>query len=193
MKKLFFFLAVILLASFGLMAQIPVGTYKEWNKCIDELEVKSAYDFSGRKTVVILPVETSNVEIPKDKELKAVVNNTLKTLTKSVVDNMQQKLTKAGYKVVVGQSADYRDPNAIVIQLTWRDMDLGNRAMRAWVGFGAGSASFSTDGVIYDGDNEVISFSQRRISSMDMKQYDKLAQKGVKEISEDVAKLVLGL
>lgn len=193
MKKSFFFLAVILLASFGLMAQIPVGTYKEWNKCIDELEVKSAYDFSGRKTVVILPVETSNVEIPKDKELKAVVNNTLKTLTKSVVDNMQQKLTKAGYKVVVGQSADYRDPNAIVIQLIWRDMDLGNRAMRAWVGFGAGSASFSTDGVIYDGDNEVISFSQRRISSMDMKQYDKLAQKGVKEISEDVAKLVLGL
>lgn len=193
MKKSFLFLAVILLASFGLMAQIPVGTYKEWNKCIDELEVKSAYDFSGRKTVVILPVETSNVEIPKDKELKAVVNNTLKTLTKSVVDNMQQKLTKAGYKVVVGQSADYRDPNAIVIQLTWRDMDLGNRAMRAWVGFGAGSASFSTDGVIYDGDNEVISFSQRRISSMDMKQYDKLAQKGVKEISEDVAKLVLGL
>lgn len=193
MKKSFFFLAVILLASFGLMAQIPVGTYKEWNKCIDELEVKSAYDFSGRKTVVILPVETSNVEIPKDKELKAVVNNTLKSLTKSVVDNMQQKLTKAGYKVVVGQSADYRDPNAIVIQLTWRDMDLGNRAMRAWVGFGAGSASFSTDGVIYDGDNEVISFSQRRISSMDMKQYDKLAQKGVKEISEDVAKLVLGL
>lgn len=193
MKKSFFFLAVILLASFGLMAQIPVGTYKEWNKCIDELEVKSAYDFSGRKTVVILPVETSNVEIPKDKELKAVVNNTLKTLTKSVVDNMQQKLTKAGYKVVVGQSADYRDPNAIVIQLTWRDMDLGNRAMRAWVGFGAGSASFSTDGVIYDGDNEVISFSQRRISSMDMKQYDKLAQKGVKEIGEDVAKLVLGL
>lgn len=193
MKKSFFFLAVILLASFGLMAQIPVGTYKEWNKCIDELEVKSAYDFSGRKTVVILPVETSNVEIPKDKELKAVVNNTLKTLTKSVVDNMQQKLTKAGYKVVVGQSADYRDPNAIVIQLTWRDMDLGNRAMRAWVGFGAGSASFSTDGVIYDGDKEVISFSQRRISSMDMKQYDKLAQKGVKEISEDVAKLVLGL
>ncbi len=193
MKKSFFFLAVILLASFGLMAQIPVGTYKEWNKCIDELEVKSAYDFSGRKTVVILPVATSNVEIPKDKELKAVVNNTLKTLTKSVVDNMQQKLTKAGYKVVVGQSADYRDPNAIVIQLTWRDMDLGNRAMRAWVGFGAGSASFSTDGVIYDGDNEVISFSQRRISSMDMKQYDKLAQKGVKEISEDVAKLVLGL
>lgn len=193
MKKSFFFLAVILLASFGLMAQIPVGTYKEWNKCIDELEVKSAYDFSGRKTVVILPVETSNVEIPKDKELKAVVNNTLKTLTKSVVDNMQQKLTKAGYKVVMGQSADYRDPNAIVIQLTWRDMDLGNRAMRAWVGFGAGSASFSTDGVIYDGDKEVISFSQRRISSMDMKQYDKLAQKGVKEISEDVAKLVLGL
>ena len=65
MKKSFFFLAVILLASFGLMAQIPVGTYKEWNKCIDELEVKSAYDFSGRKTVVILPVETSNVESRK--------------------------------------------------------------------------------------------------------------------------------
>jgi hypothetical protein len=193
MKKSFLFSAVILLASFGLMAQIPVGTYKEWNKCIDELEVKSAYDFSGRKTVVILPVETSNVEIPKDKDLKAVVNNTLKTLTKTVADNVQQNLAKAGYKVVVGQSADYRDPNAIVIQLTWRDMDLGNRALRAWVGFGAGSASFSTDGVIYDGDKEVITFSQRRVSAMDAKQYEKLAQKGVREISEDIAKLVLGL
>ncbi len=193
MKKSFFFLAVMLLSSVSLMAQIPVGTYQEWNKCIDELVVKSEYDFSGRKTVVILPVETSNVEIPKDKELKAVVNNTLKSLTKTVADNLQQKLTKAGYKVVVGENADYRDPNAIVIQLTWKDMDLGSRALRTWVGFGAGSATFSTDGVIYDGDNEVITFSQRRISAMDTKQYDKLALKGVKEICEDISKLVLGL
>ena len=193
MKKSFFFLAVTLLASFGLMAQIPVGTYTEWKKCIDELVVKSDYDFSGRKTVVILPVETSNVEIPKDKDLKPIVNNTLKTLTKQVADELQKKLSKAGYKVVVGESANYRDPEAIVIQLNWQEINLGSRALRTWVGFGAGSASFSTDGVIYDGDKEVITFSQRRISAMDTRQYEKIAQKGVREISEDISKLVLGL
>ena len=193
MKKSFFFLAVTLLASFSLMAQIPVGTYTEWKKCIDELVVKSDYDFSGRKTVVILPVETSNVEIPKDKDLKPIVNNTLKTLTKQVADELQKKLSKAGYKVVVGESANYRDPEAIVIQLNWQEINLGSRALRTWVGFGAGSASFSTEGVIYDGDKEVITFSQRRISAMDTRQYDKIAQKGVREVCEDISKLVLGL
>ena len=193
MKKSFLFLAVTLLASFSLMAQIPVGTYTEWKKCIDELVVKSDYDFSGRKTVVILPVETSNVEIPKDKDLKPIVNNTLKTLTKQVADELQKKLSKAGYKVVVGESANYRDPEAIVIQLNWQEINLGSRALRTWVGFGAGSASFSTEGVIYDGDKEVITFSQRRISAMDTRQYDKIAQKGVREVCEDISKLVLGL
>ena len=193
MKKSFFFLAVTLLSSFSLMAQIPVGTYTEWKKCIDELVVKSDYDFSGRKTVVILPVETSNVEIPKDKDLKPIVNNTLKTLTKQVADELQKKLSKAGYKVVVGESANYRDPEAIVIQLNWQEINLGSRALRTWVGFGAGSASFSTEGVIYDGDKEVITFSQRRISAMDTRQYDKIAQKGVREVCEDISKLVLGL
>ncbi len=193
MKKSFFFLAVTLLSSFSLMAQIPVGTYTEWKKCIDELVVKSDYDFSGRKTVVILPVETSNVEIPKDKDLKPIVNNTLKTLTKQVADELQKKLSKAGYKVVVGESANYRDPEAIVIQLNWQEINLGSRALRTWVGFGAGSASFSTEGVIYDGDKEVITFTQRRISAMDTRQYDKIAQKGVREVCEDISKLVLGL
>ena len=193
MKKSFFFLTVMLLASFGLMAQIPVGTYTEWHKCIDELVVKSSYDFSGRKTVVILPVETSQVEVSNDKDVKPVVTNTLKNLTTLVADAMQQKLTKEGYKVIVGESADFRDPEAIVIQLNWVDMNLGSRALRVWVGYGAGSAVFATNGTIYDGDKAIATFSQRRISAMDTKKYDKIALKGVKEISEDIAKLVLGL
>lgn len=48
----------------GMMAQVKVGKYKDWKKTIDLLEVKASYDFTGRKTVILLPVETKDVKLP---------------------------------------------------------------------------------------------------------------------------------
>ncbi len=194
MKKSMIILAVLLFSCMGMMAQVKVGKYKDWKKTIDELEVKASYDFSGRKTVILLPVETKDVKLPEKKNdnYKLVVKS-LDNMTQSVAKELQKNLQKQGYKVVVAENADVRDPEAIVLQLNWTEFDLGNRALRTWVGFGAGNAGFSTDGVFYDGDNAVITFSHRRISPMDLKDYEKLAAKGVREISEDIAKMILGL
>ena len=176
------------------MAQVKVGKYKDWKKTIDLLEVKASYDFTGRKTVILLPVETKDVKLPdKDNDNYKLVVKSLDNLTKSVATELQKNLQKQGYKVVVAENADVRDPEAIVLQLNWTEFDLGNRALRAWVGFGAGNAGFGTDGVFYDGDNAVITFSHRRISPMDIKDYEKLAVKGVKDVCEDLAKMILGL
>ena len=178
----------------GMMAQVKVGKYKDWKKTIDKLEVKASYDFSGRKTVILLPVETKDVKLPdKDNDNYKLVVKSLDNLTQSVATELQKNLQKQGYKVVVAENADVRDPEAIVLQLNWTEFDLGNRALRAWVGFGAGNAGFGTDGVFYDGDNAVITFSHRRIAPMDIKDYEKLAAKGVRELSEDLAKMILGL
>lgn len=178
----------------GMMAQVKVGKYKDWKKTIDLLEVKAPYDFTGRKTVILLPVETSAVKLPdKDNDNYKLVVKTLENLTQNVANELQKNLQKQGYKVIVAENADVRDPEAIVLQLNWTELDLGNRALRAWVGFGAGNAGFGTDGVFYDGDNAVITFSHRRIAPMDIKDYEKLAAKGVRELSADLAKMILGL
>ena len=187
-------LAILMFSCMGMMAQVKVGKYKDWKKTIDLLEVKASYDFSGRKTVILLPVETSAVKLPdKDNDNYKLVTKSLANLTQTVANELQKSLQKQGYKVVVAENADVRDPEAIVLQLNWTEFDLGNRALRAWVGFGAGNAGFGTEGTIYDGDNAVITFNHRCIAPMDTRDYEKLAVKGVKEVTEAIAKMILGL
>lgn len=191
MKRTSFILAIMLFLSLGVTAQIKVGTYKDWKKTIDELEIKDNYDFSGRKTVVILPVGTSDVELPdKSDDNYKLVTKTLANMTQMIADKMQEKLQKAGYKVIVADDTNYRNPEAIVIQFNWTLLDLGSRALRAWVGFGAGNAKFATTGIIYDGDKEIATFSQQRVAALDAQKYDKLVVKGISNVVEDVAKLI---
>lgn len=194
MKKTTFTVAIMLLLALGATAQIKVGTYTEWQKTLDELEIKESYDFSNRKTVVILPVQTSDVELPKksDDNYK-LITKALANMTQTIATEMQNQLQKAGYKVVVAEDANFRDPESIVIQFNWTELDLGSRALRVWVGYGAGNARFATQGVIYDGDKEIATFSQRRISALDTQKYEKLVAKGINNVVGDVAKLILAM
>jgi len=194
MKKTTFTVAIMLLLALGATAQIKVGTYTEWQKTLDELEIKESYDFSNRKTVVILPVQTSDVELPKksDDNYK-LITKALANMTQTIATEMQNQLQKAGYKVIVAEDANFRDPESIVIQFNWTELDLGSRALRVWVGYGAGNARFATQGVIYDGDKEIATFSQRRISALDTQKYEKLVAKGINNVVGDVAKLILAM
>ena len=194
MKKTTFTVAIMLLLALGATAQIKVGTYTEWQKTLDELEIKESYDFSNRKTVVILPVQTSDVELPKksDDNYK-LITKALANMTQTIATEMQNQLQKAGYKVIVAEDANFRDPEAIVVQFNWTELDLGSRALRVWVGYGAGNARFATQGVIYDGDKEIATFSQRRISALDTQKYEKLVAKGINNVVGDVAKLILAM
>lgn len=194
MKKTTFTVAIMLLLALGATAQIKVGTYTEWQKTLDELEIKESYDFSNRKTVVILPVQTSDVELPKksDDNYK-LITKALANMTQTIATEMQNQLQKAGYKVIVAEDANFRDPESIVVQFNWTELDLGSRALRVWVGYGAGNARFATQGVIYDGDKEIATFSQRRISALDTQKYEKLVAKGINNVVGGVAKLILGM
>ena len=194
MKKTTFTVAIMLLLALGATAQIKVGTYTEWQKTIDELEIKESYDFSNRKTVVILPVQTSDVELPKksDDNYK-LITKALANMTQTIATEMQNQLQKAGYKVIVAEDANFRDPESIVVQFNWTELDLGSRALRVWVGYGAGNARFATQGGIYDGDKEIATFSQRRISALDTQKYEKLVAKGINNVVGDVAKLILAM
>ena len=194
MKKTTFTVAIMLLLALGATAQIKVGTYTEWQKTLDELEIKESYDFSNRKTVVILPVQTSDVELPKksDDNYK-LITKALANMTQTIATEMQNQLQKAGYKVIVAEDANFRDPESIVVQFNWTELDLGSRALRVWVGYGAGNARFATQGVIYDGDKEIATFSQRRISALDTQKYEKLVAKGINNVVGDGAKLILAM
>ncbi len=194
MKKTTFTLAFLMFLALGATSQIAVGTYTDWKKCIDNLEIKDNYDFSGRKTVVILPVQTSDVELPKksDDNYK-LITSTLGKMTQVIAREMEEQLKKSGYEVIVADETNYRNPEAIVIQFNWTMLDLGSRALRAWVGFGAGNAKFATTGIIYDGDKEIATFSQQRVSALDSQKYEKLIVKGIGNVVEDVAKLILAM
>ncbi len=194
MKKCMIVLTLVNFMICSLTAQTEVGKYTEWKNTIDELEVIKPYNFTQRKIVYILPVETSEVALPqKNNDNYPIVTKILKNLSEIIAEEMQNNLQKQGYTVKVADKIDFRDSEAIVIHLKWKELDLGSRALRAWVGFGAGNAKFSTDGVVFDGNDEVIRFSQKRLSVMDTRKYEDLAKKGVKAIAQDLAKMVAKL
>ena len=95
MKKTTMILAILLFSCMGMMAQVKVGKYKDWKKTIDLLEVKASYDFTGRKTVILLPVNTSDVKLPdKDNDNYKLVVKSLDNLTQSVATELQKNLQK---------------------------------------------------------------------------------------------------
>ena len=111
MKKTTMILAILLFSCMGMMAQVKVGKYKDWKKTIDLLEVKASYDFTGRKTVILLPVNTADVKLPdKDNDNYKLVVKSLDNLTQSVATELQKNLQKQGYNIKASSRPTKAEP-----------------------------------------------------------------------------------
>jgi hypothetical protein len=172
------------------------GKYSEWNGFIDELEIVNTFSINAYSKVVFLPVDTSAVMLPEKSE------NTYEPLAKmiSLVDQtFQEGLTKGmkGLNNVSLESSKSRTSEAgvLIIRAKVFEMNPGSRALRYFVGFGAGKTVVGIQGEVIDAlSGQVqLKFKHARASSMGGfgGDYEKFLSDDTRDVGEDIGKMLV--
>ncbi|HEX9502608.1 MAG TPA: DUF4410 domain-containing protein [Thermoanaerobaculia bacterium] len=135
-------LSVVVPALYGRTKPAPTapGTYKEWGRDIDEIEIKQSFKMSDYDKIVVQPFDTSKAPLPDQKEKwYGTLKTALAGYTGYFVEGFQPEL-KAKVDVTQSTSAP-KTARTLIIRGDVEQLDPGSRAGRYFGGFGAGSAS----------------------------------------------------
>jgi hypothetical protein len=116
------------------------GTYKEWGRDIDQIEIMKTFKLSDYDKIVVEPFDTSQVPLPDQKEKwYGTLKTALAGYTGYFMEAFQPELNA---KVDVQQSSTVpKSAKTLIIRGDVQNLDPGSRAGRYFGGFGAGSAS----------------------------------------------------
>jgi len=127
------------------------GKYIDWNGFIDELEIVKPFSMNAYSKVIVLPLNTSAVILPPKTE------NTYEPLTKVIshVDQIFGEGLSKGLKDLKNVSLESSksptfEPGMLIIQAKVFEMNPGSRALRYFVGFGAGKMVVGIQGEVID-------------------------------------------
>jgi len=141
------------------------GTYKEWGRDIDEIEIVKSFKIADYDKIVVNPFDTSASPLPDEKEksynsIKAVLD----AYTLTLVEALRPEL-KAKAEVSVSDKPT-KAPKTLVIRGKVADLTPGSRAKRYLGGFGAGAAGTKLSGEIVDAKSGAVlaRFTQERRS-----------------------------
>ena len=160
------------------------GMYKEWGEDIDQLEIIKKFKMSDYNNVVVVPLNTSDVD-KKDKAVETVSA----TATDEFVDELKKQL-----KTSVTVDATPKKSDALIIRTKVVSMDPGSRAKRYVASFGAGAAVVKVEGEIVDGKtNKVLAkFTQERRSGFGIAggSSESLLRRDLRAVATDVANIL---
>ncbi len=125
------------------------GTYKEWGRDIDQIEIIKSFKISDYDKIVVEPFDTSKAPLPDQKEKwYGTLKTALAGYTGYFMEAFQPEL-KA--KVDVQQSSTApKSAKTLIIRGEVENLDPGSRAGRYFGGFGAGSAATKVNIEIVD-------------------------------------------
>ncbi len=182
-------------ATTGTTAKSP-GKYANWNGVIDELEVVKTFSVNAYSKVILLPLDTSAVPLPPKDE------NTYEPLTK-IISHVDQTFREGvgkgmeGLKNISLESAKSPTSEAgvLMIQAKVFEMNPGSRALRYFVGFGAGKTVVGIQGEVIDAMSGQVQlrFKHARASSMGMfgGDYEQFLSDNTKEVGEDIGTMLI--
>ena len=174
--------------------KIP-GKYSNWNRFIDELEIVNPFNINNYSKVLILPIDSSTVPLP-DKS-----DNTYEPLTKMIghVDQTFREGLTEGLKgsniIALESSASPTSKTGVlIIQAKVFEMNPGSRALRYFIGFGAGKTVVGIQGEVIDAlSGQVqLKFKHARASSMGGfgGDYEKFLSDDTRDVGEDIGKML---
>ena len=173
-------------------SSIKTGTFKDWNG-IDHINIRKIFDFDDYSKILIMPVDVSAVVLPdqSDNTYQPMVD-VLNSLQEYAADYLRKPLKKTPVSISAAKTL-LPEPKTLAFNMKIDEFDPGNRALRAWVGFGAGRAAVQISGDVVDAatGEVLLSFSQRRLSAMDLASHEKVLLELLKEIDSDLAKMLL--
>jgi hypothetical protein len=167
------------------------GTYEKWGPDIDEIEIVKSFDPRDYKTIVVVPFDTDDVELPKADD------NTFEPVKKvlaSVTDPFVEGLDEHTEVKVTADEKPGKVAGTLIIRGKVLEMDPGSKAKRYFAGFGAGAARAKITGEIVDAKTKtvLVRFTQERRSGVGMMGggYEALMNRNMRALGEDVANLM---
>ncbi|MFZ2492768.1 MAG: DUF4410 domain-containing protein [Thermoanaerobaculia bacterium] len=118
-------------------AQTEPGAYKGWGPDIDEIEIVKTFAAKDYEKIVVLPFDTSKIEVKGDKGV--VIQGALDGYTAVFVEGLRSDL-KSGAKVELGDPSKGGAARTLVVRGVVEEISPGSRTKRYVAGFGAGAA-----------------------------------------------------
>ncbi len=171
------------------------GKYSDWNGFIDELEIVKPFSMNAYSKVIVLPLNTSAVILPPKTE------NTYEPLTKVIsrVDQIFGEGLSKGLKDLKNVSSESSkgptsEAGVLIIQAKIFEMNPGSRALRYFVGFGAGKMVVGIQGEVIDAMNSQVylRFKHARASAYGGVggDYESLLSENTRDVGEDIGKML---
>lgn len=172
---------------------VQTGQFEDWNGFLDYINIRKAFDFDDYSKILIMPFDVKAVVLPdkSDNTYQPMVD-VLGRLQEYAAEYLRKPLKKAPVSISAAKTL-LPEPKTLAFKMKIDEFDPGNRALRAWVGFGAGRAAVQISGDVVDAatGEVLLSFRQRRLSAMDLSSHEKTLLELLKEIDQDLGKMLL--
>jgi Domain of unknown function (DUF4410) len=161
-----------------------------WNG-VDEVEFKQPYRFANYTALVVDSVVTNQCTLPPKGENTHEVTLAALGQADTLIFTEIERGLKEEIPVVAKSAPNQPTGKTLLLKVKVSEFNPGSVAARFWVGFGAGSGWVRMSGELVDASTQktVMTFDQRRISSMRL-DYKGMFAACTKEIGEDFARLI---
>lgn len=198
MKKHFSFVLLFAALSLCVSAQDLSGVtcqqgqvYNNWQKWLDYINIVQPIDIYEYKTIYLCPVDVSKVQWPDKKDKKyAAMEESLKALPGIIAKCITKGVPTVKVQLVGSLAEMKLDDKSVGLCLRIDELDMGDRALRIWVGAGAGAQKITMSGVLFDKNKtEFFDFHHRRVTVMG-RTYKKDLQLEFANYGDDIAKIL---
>jgi len=162
---------------------------------LTEETVYTSRKLGGYDTIIIRDFKTDGAEYTNiDEEEKPKVEAMKPLLTKTLSESLEMELkTRKLFKHI--QRNGQATGKAVILEGNFSEFNAGNRAVRFWVGFGAGKTYLKVRGRLLDAQSgkELAVFEDRETGykgSMTMEGFDGLFPHQAKSLGENIAKFI---
>lgn len=188
MKKLFSIVAILLACVFTTSSKdkLAVGVFEDWFDEIDSVAVKEIFKLADYNTIYLLPFDESKIEWPdKSDNRYDELKSALQEIRYIVKEKLERKVKTAN--VIIASEDQKFEANSLKIKICIDELNMGSRALRAWVGFGAGGQRIKITCTISDNNNKQFVIFTHKRASTNSRSYEDCVKGEFEYFGEDVA------
>lgn len=171
-------------------------SHLDWHNYLDYIHIYKTIHIDDFSTIYILPIDYTKVTFPnkEDNRYEAMVNG-----INNFPDIIQQQIIKRIPKqnvVILREWPTQLKDNSLCLQVSIEQIDMGSRALRFWIGFGAGAQSVKIAGKVFSNKGEeFFNFNQKRLSSKGGAQftYQRVLESEFENLGKDMAKIFINM
>lgn len=168
-------------------SDFPKGRqYDDWEDWLDYMNLYQPLNITKFSTIYIMKVDDSQVVYPDKSDNQYLP---LYRGISSFNQYLEKKLNEKFPHIKVVQVESFNDlqmkANSLLLVPKFDKVDMGSRAARVWVGFGAGAQKMRVSGYVVDNEGRFYyNFWHQRVSTKS-KKYDRMVENTMEVLSED--------